>query len=407
MRGGQGQGAQASTSRSGPEPTTQERITELTEALAQAHASLAKTRRVLVRELVQVFNVTESSATSTSSPETPVPAPIPFGMGSVLGNFGRRAKPAQSPLSALSHSYHPASRPFPTVSSASASTSRSPPPYAIATLILPSHPAKLQRLPPEHVQAVIPYLLQFMRLLTFYMGVKLPFEIMWDGGAGEGVGRPWICASKGTDDGGWSKYSAAQPLHPPPPLTLTSANSSPTSSFALDHATSALSSTSHSSSSPARLIPSFTTGLAMLNYNISYLLYTQGIRIPPPLHPAPPDALRNLVMLCFSPLDSVGLYSHDAMRAPYRLSPPTGGVRPSSAVLATHAKGDKFDIEFADMLKLMHAAVGTGTARVRKADKSGGTGEDDWDLERKDLESGAMHAGWWVIKVGELHWGSM
>lgn len=43
-----------------------------------------------------------------------------------------------------------------------------------------------------------------MNLLTFYLGVKLPFEVTWSGDA-IGVGSPYIAAGKGPDTGGWAR----------------------------------------------------------------------------------------------------------------------------------------------------------------------------------------------------------
>ncbi|GAB1524807.1 hypothetical protein RhiTH_007963 [Rhizoctonia solani] len=96
--------------------------------------------------------------------------------------------------------------------------------------------------------------LHFMRLTSFYLGVKLPFEIGWgasstlsppfpslfipgaadtnkletineDGAESSGttlvgVGTPWIVAGRGlggTTDGGWGKYTSPLALHLPAP----------------------------------------------------------------------------------------------------------------------------------------------------------------------------------------------
>lgn len=58
--------------------------------------------------------------------------------------------------------------------------------------------------PPDHINAVITHTLHFIGLLTFYLGIRLPFEITWTGGK-LGVGQPWIRSIKGTESGSWAK----------------------------------------------------------------------------------------------------------------------------------------------------------------------------------------------------------
>jgi len=58
--------------------------------------------------------------------------------------------------------------------------------------------------PPDHINAVITHTIHFLSLLTFYLGIKLPFEVTW-GGKKLGVGQPFISAIKGTENGGWAK----------------------------------------------------------------------------------------------------------------------------------------------------------------------------------------------------------
>lgn len=59
--------------------------------------------------------------------------------------------------------------------------------------------------PPDHINAVITHTVHFLSLLTFYLGIKLPFEISWSGKK-LGVGQPFIGAIKGGESGGWAKY---------------------------------------------------------------------------------------------------------------------------------------------------------------------------------------------------------
>jgi hypothetical protein len=58
--------------------------------------------------------------------------------------------------------------------------------------------------PPDHINAVITHTIHFLGLLTFYLGVKLPFEIVWNGKK-FGVSQPWIGAGKGGESGSWAK----------------------------------------------------------------------------------------------------------------------------------------------------------------------------------------------------------
>lgn len=70
--------------------------------------------------------------------------------------------------------------------------------------------------PPDHINAVITHTIHFLGLLAFYLGIKLPFEVVWAGpqahdgapGAGGGrfgVGIPWIGAGRGGEAGSWAK----------------------------------------------------------------------------------------------------------------------------------------------------------------------------------------------------------
>jgi hypothetical protein len=58
--------------------------------------------------------------------------------------------------------------------------------------------------PPDHINAVITHTIHFLSLLTFYLGIKLPFEISWTGNK-LGVGQPSIGAGRGGESGGWAK----------------------------------------------------------------------------------------------------------------------------------------------------------------------------------------------------------
>lgn len=79
--------------------------------------------------------------------------------------------------------------------------------------------------PPDHINAVLTHTLHFLSLLAFYLGIKLPFEVLWSrssmpptgspsastaspnlrGNGLLGVGTPWIGATKGSEHGGWAR----------------------------------------------------------------------------------------------------------------------------------------------------------------------------------------------------------
>lgn len=74
--------------------------------------------------------------------------------------------------------------------------------WTIGDLILPV-PGDVRRYPPQHINAVLGHTVHFLGLLAFYLGVKLPFVVRWDGEGGKlGVGVPWI----GPGLGGWGRY---------------------------------------------------------------------------------------------------------------------------------------------------------------------------------------------------------
>lgn len=381
-------------------PSPSDLVKSQREALHTAQVALGRSRRVLIRELVQVFDVREARPSKPSARGVSLlsPSSAAFGVGSVLGSLSRRTGLLATP--ALSQSYHPVAHAPPSPYPPSPSSPSSPPlvSYAIASLALPANPADLANLPLEHVQAVLSSLLQFLRLLTFYLGVKLPFEIIWDGGVADGVGRPWIHAIQGDEEGGWAKYPTAQPLFPPPPPS--SSQGSPSSAQPYDPLPATITAivgepspevlTSHT-----RLLPSFTTALAMLQYNIAYLLFTQRVPLPyamPFSSSSPPDALRSLIALCFSPSEQVGLFSHSALRSPYRLAAPTLPHKGSNG-----RSREPFEIQFSDILRVMHAAAGTSDGRPYLSRRKRGKGaDDDWDLVEIEEE----HEGDGVSRAG-------
>ncbi|EEB97532.1 hypothetical protein MPER_03126, partial [Moniliophthora perniciosa FA553] len=188
-------------------------------------ADIARARSGLVHELVEVFHVVEVG-----------------GRPSIRGNAGARGE------------------------------------WTIADLVLPV-PGDIRRYPPDHINAVITHTIHFLSLLTFYLGIKLPFQIAWKG-PGDlnklGVGTPWIGASRGGDHGGWAKWHTKHPLHVSSnPQQITSAPSSS------DSETPSMISDSYTIPQPEpQAQNSFTTAITMLIYNVTYLASTQSVDIP-------------------------------------------------------------------------------------------------------------------------------
>ncbi|KAJ3896407.1 UV radiation resistance protein and autophagy-related subunit 14-domain-containing protein [Lentinula edodes] len=190
--------------------------------------------------------------------------------------------------------------------------------WIISNLILPV-PGDMRRYPPDHLNAVMTSTIHFVNLLAFYLGVKLPFHVTWTKGK-LGVGVPHIGAVKGIggDAGGWARWHQKHPLHvsasssasPPAPTS-----SSPFTSIALPESTSSSSSDTDPAIMQNQLITSsFTTGIAMLLYNVAYLAYTQhGVNIP--LNQvASGELLGNLWGICFDFSNGGGIlgrYSHE------------------------------------------------------------------------------------------------
>lgn len=186
--------------------------------------------------------------------------------------------------------------------------------WTIGDLILPV-PGDMRRYPPDHINSVLTHTIHFTGLLAFYLGIKLPFEIVWSGAqpsvptpaglqtpAGKlGVGHPWIGASRGigTEHGGWARNSVKHPLHLMSNQTATSPSISQIASLPNPEDSVLLSPDATASANP-----NFPTALAMLLYNVSYLAYTQNVDIQ--LNQAG-DVLSNLWCICCS--SDLGMYA--------------------------------------------------------------------------------------------------
>jgi len=261
--------------------------------------------------------------------------------------------------------------------------------WTIGGLVLPV-PGDIRCYPPDHINAVLTHTLHFLSLLSFYLGIKLPFDVVWSrsttppsSGAdfGQlGVGIPWIGASRGGESGGWARWSTKYPLHvsssaPPAPSNTTS---TPSSSRPTGHirslSTPAASSAEALSASnladsqldeaPASTAPgsAFTTALAMLLYDVCYLAHTQAIEVPL-AHAG--EVLGNLWAVCCSP--ELGRKSHATWPL---LPPPTP---------------PNFPLDFTQLLQATAAnptrsrARGTSGREVKKAERIVEE-EDGWDL---------------------------
>ncbi|KAH9887363.1 UV radiation resistance protein and autophagy-related subunit 14-domain-containing protein [Cubamyces lactineus] len=291
--------------------------------------------------------------------------------------------------------------------------------WTIGGLVLPV-PGDIRRYPPDHINAVLTHTIHFVTLLAFYLGIKLPFEIVWSrsssppsgstkGSGLLGVGTPWIGAIRGGESGGWARWSTKQPLHVssvPPAASSSSSSSSSTSppsarppshrSSTAPSSTSPFSSTSPTSTTHTRSpslgltsstladsqlthtpAPSpspasspgsaFTTALAMLLYDVCYLAHTQAVDVPL-AHAG--DVLGNLWAVCCSP--ELGRRAHATRPL---LPPPTPPA---------------FALDFSQLLQATAAtparvrARGTSGKEVRKTERI--VEEDDgWDLLDEDL----------------------
>ncbi|KAF9529951.1 UV radiation resistance protein and autophagy-related subunit 14-domain-containing protein [Crepidotus variabilis] len=176
--------------------------------------------------------------------------------------------------------------------------------WTIGDLILPV-PGDMRRYPPDHINAVLTHTIHFLSLLTFYLGIKLPFEIIWSGGK-LGVGQPLIGAIKGTETGGWARWHTKHPLHLSSSPSPAHVVPSPSALDKLSDPAPLSSSVLAAAPPPSAPQSSFTTALAMLLYNVSFLAYTQNVEVP---LSQTGDVLSNLWMVCCSA--ELGRKSHE------------------------------------------------------------------------------------------------
>ncbi|TFY58937.1 hypothetical protein EVJ58_g6098 [Rhodofomes roseus] len=258
--------------------------------------------------------------------------------------------------------------------------------WTIGGLVLPV-PGDMRRYPPDHINAVITHTVHFLTLLAFYLGVRLPFELVWSQstppppvGASKGmgllgVGVPWIGAVKGAENGGWARhvyFSFATrlilTLHPPGGQRSTHCTSTGRARSGSLSASMADSQIEADVAEPAAPGGAFTTALAMLVYDVCYLAHTQAVEVP--LAQAG-EVLGNLWAVCCSP--ELGRKSHATRPL---LAPPT----PPS-----------FPLDFAQLLQATAAnptrpkARGTG-GRERRTERIVEEEEDGWDFVEASME---------------------
>ncbi|PPQ83197.1 hypothetical protein CVT25_004255 [Psilocybe cyanescens] len=319
------------------------------ETIFNISATIARARAGLVQELVEVFNVVEVGG-----------RPPIGGKAGTKGEWtiGDLILPVPGDIRRTQHYAH------------------LPPVAVVAHFCLPGYP-------PDHINAVLTHTIHFLSLLTFYLGIKLPFEVIWTGGK-LGVGQPWIGAAKGGESGGWARWYTKHPLHlsssPTPTTPPASVNTKQVSRIhsAPQSSSSALAASVLASDPPeSSSQSSFMTALSMLLYNVSYLAFTQNVDVP--LSQAG-DVLSNLWMVCCSA--ELGRKSHESYPT---LPPPT----PPS-----------FPLDFAQLLQATTAnpssrprarhpanrnGVGGGKSKDRVLDTPKEDEEDGWDLVDDDV----------------------
>lgn len=321
--------------------------------LAGLSATIARARSGLVQELVEVFNIVEVGGRPS--------------IGSKAGTKGE---------------------------------------WKIGDLILPV-PGDIRRYPPDHINAVITHTIHFLSLLTFYLGIKLPFEVTW-GGKKLGVGQPFISAIKGTENGGWAKWYKKHPLHlssiPSVPTRVSPSTLSGNQSSSPNKpgssqlggetpADSPVTESYYNSLPPEQPQSSFATALAMLLYDISYLAWTQNVEVP---LSQTGDVLNNLWSICCS--SDLGRRSHEATPL---LPPPTPTSFPldfaqlrqaTNMNPASRARVSRISIPASTSsgpLNRTSTATSSGkhipiqrTLRGQKIDEEV---EDDWDFVDEDV----------------------
>ncbi|KAI9090477.1 UV radiation resistance protein and autophagy-related subunit 14-domain-containing protein [Phlyctochytrium arcticum] len=197
---------------------------------------LMRSRRLLVREIVAIFRLRRVQKRTAYKSVEGVPSPKGIAIE-------RMKSPNAIETTSQSHADTIAN-------SHMAENLGEPPEYRIINVGL-SQLGNVQNGTRERYNAAVGHVIHMTNLLAHYLHVNLPFK-MFNCGS-----KSFTCADKDDVDMSGS------------PLYLTEAN-----------------------------VEAFTGGLAMLNFNMAYLCYTQGVRIP--LHQVQ-NTLENLALCCQAP----------------------------------------------------------------------------------------------------------
>jgi len=198
-------------------------------------------------------------------------------------------------------------------------------------------------LPKHLLNDIIPLLIQFMKLIVFYLGIKLPFTI------GGSLIKPLIKATNGNSNA--AKYPKSYPLYS---SSGSSSSTDKASSASLDTAVNTSladppSSSPSNAATAASHSQALSIGLKMLAYNARYLLHvSEGLDTSHQVEQAdedPLDILSTLVRVCRSL--SVGMRSHRMFNSP-------------DALLDTEWPGRDFASFLKDLEKRSNQIAGNG-----------------------------------------------
>ncbi|TPX46462.1 hypothetical protein SeLEV6574_g03219 [Synchytrium endobioticum] len=300
---------------SGKFRSSPKKFAETKDTKGNAHVdyeSLVQCRHEIVRELVSVFKLrkvaarlpptNDSSVTHRTSPTLNV-MPHNHSTSTSLSQSTTTINSTSTSSNTLSALHGaPAASPIqPKVSSnvATAIPTRTTPEYKIVNVSFTCYGDYFLH-PPERFNAALGYIIYMTIILAHYLNVVIPYELVWKG-----------------------KESYVQAHHPgtsnQSPLYLNQEN-----------------------------VEEFTVGVAMLNFDISYLCWTQGKLIP---LEETPQTLRNLAECCEASKPANQLGKPSSRHRPY--------INPSAAAPATsyYSNGqpqqhDAFPLKISEVVKL-------------------------------------------------------
>jgi hypothetical protein len=166
-----------------------------------------QSRRSLVEELLEAFAISETDV-SVGRPGTAV-SPVPniatnawnaSGLGRHASKFGSefflRPLLGKRPVEPSSLQWAIGSLVLPPLSEIQTMLRKQALPEAIPQSSLASTL--------EEINASVGHTLHFLTLLCFYLGIKLPFEVLWSRRK-PGVGVPFLKAGPGPANGNWAR----------------------------------------------------------------------------------------------------------------------------------------------------------------------------------------------------------